>query len=194
MGEKMGSTSGASNILPPSLHYIFFFCPHLHFLLFLPPPSSFFYMISHLRLPHSPSLFSKSFKGGHGGDNANTDPLNREWEEDSCWRWQRWLLKRNLSLFPLACCRTHTHAHTRTHCGSCFFSTGATMSWRHSQLSNTSVRAHTHRHVSTHTNTYTRVWNCSHSSLYSVAVMWHACSTFMDLCAFRLHAVGNVQM
>lgn len=104
MGERMGDTSRASNILPPSLLRIsfFFFLPHLHFSPVLPPPSTFylpfsiFYYFSSPAsppalspsLPRSlaPSLFSKSLKGGHEGDNANTDPLNREWEEDSCWR------------------------------------------------------------------------------------------------------------
>lgn len=101
-----------------SLHWFFFasICISRYFLLHCPIVCltfSFFYSPS--LLPSTPSsLFGRSLKGGHEGDNANTGPLNREWEEDSCWRWQRWLLKRNLSLFPPACCRTHTHTH-RTH-------------------------------------------------------------------------------
>lgn len=56
----------------------------------LPPHSiaaSLSLTTSHPSPPRSPSVSSEgSLKGGHEGDNANTGPLNREWEEDSCWR------------------------------------------------------------------------------------------------------------
>lgn len=84
--ERNGDSGGASNILfrcvaSPR------FLPHLHILPFFSPPPNIPSPISLFRLlPRALPLFSKSLKGGHEGDNANTDPLNREWEEDSCWR------------------------------------------------------------------------------------------------------------
>lgn len=104
-GRRDGDSAGASNV-PLSWHQplviqsaslcctFSFFCPYLHFSPFSSSLSSGLSHFSPLPLSHSPSawlllslpLFGRSLKGGHGGDNANTGPLNREWEEDSCWR------------------------------------------------------------------------------------------------------------
>lgn len=154
----MGDSHGASNVLsvvvsllcltslpfPPiyNSHRPMVYFTFFSFLLFPPPPS----------LRFLPSLFSRSLKGGHEGDNANTGPLNREWEEDSCWRWQRWLLKRNLSLFPLACCGAHIHTLTVAHAFSprlqrhCNTPNCQTQVWEHTLTSMCHYR-HTHRHV-----------------------------------------------
>lgn len=80
-------SNGLSHVffhLSLSLCLFFIFSPSPH-----PPPSTT--PPHHTHTPHpprslSPCLFRRSLKGGHEGDNANTGPLNREWEEDSCWR------------------------------------------------------------------------------------------------------------
>ncbi len=44
--------------------------------------------------------------------NANMSVWIARWEEDSCLRWQRWLLMLNLSASPQTYSHTHTHTHS----------------------------------------------------------------------------------
>lgn len=113
--QRILKTQNVPSLFAPMLLYFSIIC-----ILFCFPPHCPMVCLtfSPLSLPALSSV--AVLRGGHKGDNANTDLLNREWEEDSCSRWQWWLLNHNLSPFPQACCtracmcmHARTHTHTR---------------------------------------------------------------------------------
>lgn len=63
------------------------------------------------------SVFGRSLKGGHEGDNANTGRLNGEWEEDSCWKMTAMAVKTQSVSLPTGLLQSATARLTSFHRG-----------------------------------------------------------------------------